>query len=112
MIFERDLENTHANIRILSTLILNTFVGSAVVFILLASPIQAGAQQIPVNNDDVDTTNKRDLIDVFQSTFKYTPQQIKKRGKKKVYFSLVPTSSAVPGGGKALITSTSAGFYL
>jgi hypothetical protein len=112
MIFERDLENTHTNIRILSALILNTFVGSVLIFVLMALPVQVSAQQIAANNDDVDTTNKRDLIDVFQSTFKFTPQQIKRRGKKKVYFSLVPTSSAVPGGGKALITSTSAGFYL
>lgn len=70
------------------------------------------AQQIENNNDDIDTTNKRDLIDVFQSVFKYTPQKIKGRGRKKVYFSLIPTSSVVPGGGKALITSTSASFYL
>ncbi|MGI8637363.1 MAG: hypothetical protein ACR2KZ_18365, partial [Segetibacter sp.] len=75
-------------------------------------PSNIKAQQIAPGVDDVDTTNKRDLIDVFKSTFKYKPEKIRSRGKKKIYFSLVPTSSAVPGGGKALITSTSASFYL
>jgi hypothetical protein len=74
-------------------------------------PFHAAAQQI-TPPDDIDTTNKKDLIDVFQQTFKYTPEKIKRRGRKKIYFSLIPTSSAVPGGGKALITSTSAAFYL
>jgi hypothetical protein len=83
----------------------------AIVFFSVV-PYCIEAQQIAVNNDDIDTTNKRDLIDVFQSTFKYKPEKIKSRGRKKVYFSLIPTSSAVPGGGKALITSTSAAFYL
>ena len=81
------------------------------IFICLL-PGKIKAQQIAPDIDDIDTTNKRDLIDVFQSTFHYTPQKIKRRAKKKVYFSLVPTSSTVPGGGKALITSTSAAFYL
>ncbi|HSU50098.1 MAG TPA: hypothetical protein VLJ41_05895 [Segetibacter sp.] len=83
-----------------------------VVFFLNLIPAHIQAQQIAPVVDDIDTTNKRDLIDVFKSVFKYTPEKIKSRGKKKVYFSLVPTSSAVPGGGKALITSTSASFYL
>jgi hypothetical protein len=74
--------------------------------------LHSSAQQIAPNNDDIDTTNKKDLIDVFKTTFKYSPQRIQKRGRKKVYFSLIPTSSSVPGGGKALITSTSAAFYL
>lgn len=84
--------------------------GVSILFCVIS--LTAGAQQITPNNDDIDTTNKKDLIDVFRSTFKYTPEKIKSRGRKKVYFSLIPTSSAVPGGGKALITSTSASFYL
>lgn len=82
--------------------------------LFLLSHHSVSAQQINNSNDDIDidTTNKRDLIDVAQSVFKFTPQKIKRRSRKKVYFSLLPTSSAVPGGGKALITSTRAGFYL
>ncbi|MGI8634034.1 MAG: hypothetical protein ACR2KZ_01390, partial [Segetibacter sp.] len=83
-----------------------------VVIFFYIIPSNIKAQQIAPVVDDIDTTNKRDLIEVFKSTFKYTPEKIKSRGKKKIYFSLVPTSSAVPGGGKALITSTSASFYV
>jgi outer membrane protein assembly factor BamA len=64
------------------------------------------------DNSDIDTTNKKDLIDVAREMFDLKSSKIKRRGKKKVYFSLLPTSSPIPGGGKALITSTSAGFYL
>ncbi len=59
-----------------------------------------------------DTTRKIDIIDVVKSKFKLNPKTLKRSPGKKVYFSLIPVSSAVPGGGKALITSTSAGFYL
>jgi hypothetical protein len=83
-----------------------------IVFLLCEFPSEGISQQIPVDVSEIDTTDKKDLIDVFKSTFHYTPEKIKKRGKKKVYFSLLPTSGSVPGGGKALITSTTAGFYL
>lgn len=59
-----------------------------------------------------DTTQKVDVIDIVKSKFQFKPKSIKRSPGKKVYFSLLPVSSAVPGGGKALITSTSAGFYL
>lgn len=93
------------------------FINKVYLFLLLiaffcAVPFSGNAQQIPTNADDIDTTNKKDLIDVFKATFHYSSQKIQRRGRKKVYFSLLPTSGAVPGGGKALITSTSAGFYL
>lgn len=99
-------------------IVVNTFRKAKVVGCLLAFsflylvPQETPAQQINPINDEIDTTNKKDIIDVFKSTFKYSPARIKKRSRKKVHFSLLPTSGAVPGGGKALITSTSAGFYL
>ena len=37
---------------------------------------------------------------------------MKSESGKNLYFSFLPLSSTVPGGGKALITSTTAGFYL
>lgn len=85
---------------------------SLVIVFFSIAPFSANSQQIPVNESEVDTTDKKDLIDVFKSTFHYSPAKIQKRSRKKVYFSLLPTSGAVPGGGKALITSTTAGFYL
>ena len=59
-----------------------------------------------------DTTQKVDIIDIVKSKFQFKSKSIKRSPGKKVYFSLLPVSSAVPGGGKALITSTAAGFYL
>ncbi|MDP9078322.1 MAG: BamA/TamA family outer membrane protein [Bacteroidota bacterium] len=62
-------------------------------------------------NIKVDTTGQRDLLDIGTSLFK-----LKKRSdnteKKQVYFSILPISTSVPGGSKALVTSTTAGFYL
>lgn len=59
-----------------------------------------------------DTTKKVDLIDIVKSEFQFSPKTIKRSEGKKIYFSLLPVSSAIPGGGRALITTTSAGFYL
>ena len=59
-----------------------------------------------------DTTGQRDLIGI---ALKITHIHIKKppavRGKR-VYYSLVPLGTSIPGGGNALITATTAGFYL
>jgi hypothetical protein len=82
------------------------------VFATFLLPFSSTSQQINNVDNNIDTTDKRDLIDVYNSIFKSSPQKIEKRSKKKVYFSLLPTSTGVPGGGKALITSTRAGFYL
>jgi hypothetical protein len=81
-------------------------------FALTSSNIGYGQRIINPDIDDTDTTNKVDLIDVARKTLKFKPTTIQRRRGKKVYFSLLPTSSAVPGGGKALITTTAAGFYL
>lgn len=62
-------------------------------------------------NMDVDTTGQRDLIDIGTKLFKFKPRS-KYTGKKQVFFSILPLSSSVPGGSKALVTSTTAGFYL
>jgi len=70
--------------------------------------------QVPVdttNKADIDTTGQRDLIDVAHSVFKFKPRKNYKE-KKQIYFSILPISSNVPGGSKALVTSTTAGFYL
>jgi hypothetical protein len=70
--------------------------------------------QTPVDTTnivDIDTTGQKDLIDIARTLFKFKPRS-NIRQKKDVYFSILPISSAVPGGSKALVTSTTAGFYL
>lgn len=59
-----------------------------------------------------DTIGQKDLIEIV---LKFTHIHIKKTpqvGGRRVYYSLLPLSTAVPGGGNALITATTAGFYL
>jgi hypothetical protein len=59
-----------------------------------------------------DTSGQRDLIEVF---LQVTHIRIKKPPRvegRRVYYSLLPFGSSVPGGGNALITATTAGFYL
>jgi len=59
-----------------------------------------------------DTSGQRDIIEVLLDL---THIRIKKPPHvdgKKVYYSLLPLGTSVPGGGTALITATTAGFYL
>ncbi|HEY4109028.1 BamA/TamA family outer membrane protein [Puia sp.] len=59
-----------------------------------------------------DTTGKRDIIGIL---LKVTNIHFKKPPKvdgKRVYYSIIPLGSAIPGGGEALITSTNAAFLL
>ena len=78
-------------------------------FALLA---QDASNMIPHKNMVKDTSRQTDLIDVAKEVFHITPHK-KIQTEKKIYFSLLPIGSAVPGGnGQALITSTTAGIYL
>ncbi len=59
-----------------------------------------------------DTTGQKDIIGVLKN---FTHIQFKKPPKvngRKVYYSLLPIGTTVPGGGRALVTTTQAGFYL
>ncbi|MFD2599632.1 BamA/TamA family outer membrane protein [Sphingobacterium corticis] len=59
-----------------------------------------------------DTATQRDLIDIGKKLLKIKqPSGVDSTGQK-VYFSFLPFSTNVPGGGQALITTTTAGFYL
>jgi outer membrane protein assembly factor BamA len=59
-----------------------------------------------------DTSGQKDIIKVI---FDFTHIHIKKpptiKGRR-VYYSLLPVGTNVPGGGTALVTTTQAGFYL
>ena len=67
---------------------------------------------IDKNHMNFDTTGQKDLIDLARSLFKSKPRAISLNEKKKIYFSILPVSTALPGGGTALVTSTTAVFYL
>jgi hypothetical protein len=73
---------------------------------------QNAANMIP-QNKVLDTAGQKDLIDLAKSLIRISPRKPRNQGDKRVYFSLLPISSAVPGGGgRALVTSTTAGIYL
>lgn len=85
-------------------------------FVLIFASVTAYAQNpgdaLSANNQVRDTAKKTDLIDIAKTLFDIKSRPRLKPGEKKVYFSLLPIGANVPGGGRALITSTSAGFYL
>src|SRR5882757_5228536 len=62
-------------------------------------------------NRTIDTTGRKDLLDIATTLFKFKPRS-NYTERKQVYFSILPVSSSIPGGSKALVTSTTAGFYL
>jgi hypothetical protein len=63
--------------------------------------------------NNTNTIAQRDLIDVFRSVFNVKPRKVSTNEKRKLYFSFLPISSSDGrSGGRALFTSTTAGFYL
>lgn len=70
------------------------------------------AQKAIDPNKLIDTTGKRDIIDIAKSVFHITPKPDTAKKGKAYYFSILPLSTAVPGGGTALFTSTTVGFYM
>lgn len=60
----------------------------------------------------VDTSKLLDLIDIGKTLLHTGVNKPQANGGKTIYFSVLPFSTQVPGGGKALVTSTTAGFYL
>lgn len=59
-----------------------------------------------------DTVQQRDVIDIVRSVFKIKNRPADGKEKKRIYFSFLPVATGVQGPGRALITSTTAGFYL
>lgn len=59
-----------------------------------------------------DTATRKDLIDVFIKGFHIHPKKAHAGGHQKVYFSFLPFATKVPGGGSAIVSETTAGFYL
>jgi hypothetical protein len=73
---------------------------------------QRPVNEIEITKHVADTSKQRDLIDIGKAILKIKPPQSVDSTGKKFYFSFLPFSTNVPGGGHALITSTTAGFYL
>jgi len=90
------------------------FIISSLVCVLpTALMAQNAGDVVPVNKQIKDTSRQVDLIDVAKEVFHIAPGHIREKREKKVYFSFLPVSSAIPGGsGRALITTTTAGVYL
>ena len=84
------------------------------VIILCLIPAMMLAQEPAADTISIkkDTVPQRDVIDIIRSFFKIKPRQ-QTAERKKIYFSVFPTSTTDGrSGGKALFTSTTAGFYL
>ena len=59
-----------------------------------------------------DTSQMLDLIDIGKRFLHIRPGKPRSGNDRGIYFSALPFSTTVPGGGAAIITSTTAGFYL
>jgi len=79
------------------------------------APRQTYAQrpgyQLEPTRSGADTTKQRDLIDLAKDFLNVEPPKGPDSSGKSIYFAFLPFSTTVPGGGAALITSTTAGFY-
>lgn len=87
------------------------------VFFLGLAGFYARAQNASnmINPDDKrvdDTAGKRDIIGIGIRVLHLHIKKPPKVKGKRVYYSLLPLATSVPGGGNALITSTTAGFYM
>ncbi len=74
------------------------------------------AQQKSVFTNADTLLNQKDLVDYLKhffikDTVKYN-QSKKGISNKRIYYSLLPSTTGIPGGGSALVTSTNISFYL
>jgi len=82
-------------------------------FMLIPGILLAQNRKVDVANRTIDTVEQKDLIDIARSLVKIkTVRPDSADKKKKFYFSIFPVSTSMQGPGKALITSTTAGFYM
>jgi hypothetical protein len=84
-----------------------------IVLFLIIFPLLLKAQApVDTTNVYIDTTQQKDLLDIGTKLLKIKPRRYPKHEQKEIYFSVLPLSTNVPGASKALVTSTTAGFYL
>ena len=90
-----------------------TFIALLFCLIPFAIMAQTSMPVADITRNKNDTIQQRDLIDVFRSVFNVKPRKVSTAEKKKFYFSFLPISTSDGrSGGRALFTSTTAGFYL
>ncbi|MEO5683960.1 MAG: BamA/TamA family outer membrane protein [Chitinophagaceae bacterium] len=65
----------------------------------------------PATTHAEDTSGQKDLIGVLSNALNIHIKKKKGIKGQKVYYSLLPIGTSVPGGGTALVTTTQAGFY-
>jgi hypothetical protein len=84
--------------------------------LLMGSYCKLWAQQKSVFTNADTLLNQKDLVDYLKhffikDTVKYN-QSKKGISNKRIYYSLLPSTTGIPGGGSALVTSTNISFYL
>lgn len=67
---------------------------------------------IPKKSHALDTAGQRDLLGILKKITHINLKKPERVQGRKVYYSLLPIGTSVPGGGTALVTTTQAGFYL
>ncbi len=95
----------------------NRWLQKAIAVVIVLLPVIGHSQEastiVPENKTIKDTSLQRDLIDIAKELLHIKIVHAHEIRGRKIYFSLLPFSSVVPGGsGRALITSTTAGTYL
>ncbi|HSC37312.1 MAG TPA: BamA/TamA family outer membrane protein [Chitinophagaceae bacterium] len=66
----------------------------------------------PPDSLNRDTSGQKDLVEILlRATHIHIKKPPQVRGQR-IYYSLLPIGTNVPGGGRALVTSTQVGFYL
>jgi hypothetical protein len=83
-------------------------------FLSLSAYGQNSSDALSCNNQigQKDTSEQKDIITFFKKMPANAEKKKKNEEGKKVYFTLLPYKLTPPTGGIALISSTSAGFYL
>lgn len=89
----------------------------AAVLLFLLLPIYILAQNpsgmlAPPSGFVKDTSKQTDIIRILMNLTRIHIKKPQKVNGRKVYYSLLPVGTNVPGGGTALVTTTQAGFYL
>lgn len=101
-------------ITILISLMKNCLTALILIFPLSLLAQQQKPERKPKIWNDIqyDTVVKKDVIDVIKRFTHLRSKKLPARGERKVYYSLIPIPTSVPGGGRALVTSTNAAFYM
>lgn len=79
------------------------------VLLFFMLPVFARSQD---KQPEKEIVQQKDIIDIIGRAFHKGTAKSPVIRAKKVYFSFLPFGTAVAGGGNALVTSTTAGFYL